>query len=491
MLTVLTKTSSASKKHLFISQKFLLICAVFGLSVLMLAIFSLSSVGPTWFNLGIPGLALLFIVLALREQRRLVAIMDQINEVLVQASAGETHVRVTRTKGLGELGKIAWNLNSFLDIVEANIKDMVSCFEHAGQGRYYRHAFKQGLPGEFSKTADNINLSLHAIQEATELSRQGNLLNKLHQTNNQNLRSSLAGNQEDLLTLSNKIEDVLGNAQSGLDASLHSMTVVEDLSRELLGINREMQDTGRAATTLAGESARITATVNLITEITAQTNLLALNAAIEAARAGEVGRGFAVVADEVRALAERTRQSTNEIRDVVKGLTTSIEQIVGSVLSLGERSQRISDNVDGFRQSFEAVAEGAKSNIGHLHFARGLAFASLVKLDHIIFMQRGYHGLEVRDSESVASHTDCRLGRWYYQGEGGESFGKLPSFKHIEVPHKQVHEAVSRALTAARGDWLHDDRLLHTILAEMESAEQASKQVMQLLNRMVEEQLQA
>lgn len=491
MLTVLTKTSSASKKHLFISQKFLLICAVFGLSVLMLAIFSLSSVGPTWFNLGIPGLALLFIVLALREQRRLVAIMDQINEVLVQASAGETHVRVTRTKGLGELGKIAWNLNSFLDIVEANIKDMVSCFEHAGQGRYYRHAFKQGLPGEFSKTADNINLSLHAIQEATELSRQGDLLNKLHQTNNQNLRSSLAGNQEDLLTLSNKIEDVLGNAQSGLDASLHSMTVVEDLSQELLGINREMQDTGRAATTLAGESARITATVNLITEITAQTNLLALNAAIEAARAGEVGRGFAVVADEVRALAERTRQSTNEIRDVVKGLTTSIEQIVGSVLSLGERSQRISDNVDGFRQSFEAVAEGAKSNIGHLHFARGLAFASLVKLDHIIFMQRGYHGLEVRDSESVASHTDCRLGRWYYQGEGGESFGKLPSFKHIEVPHKQVHEAVSRALTAARGDWLHDDRLLHTILAEMESAEQASKQVMQLLNRMVEEQLQA
>lgn len=491
MLTVLTKTSSASKKHLFISQKFLLICTVFGLSVLMLAIFSLSSVGPTWFNLGIPGLALLFIVLALREQRRLVAIMDQINEVLVKASAGETHVRVTRTKGLGELGKIAWNLNSFLDIVEANIKDMVSCFEHAGQGRYYRHAFKQGLPGEFSKTADNINLSLHAIQEATELSRQGNLLNKLHQTNNQNLRSSLAGNQEDLLTLSNKIEDVLGNAQSGLDASLHSMTVVEDLSQELLGINREMQDTGRAATTLAGESARITATVNLITEITAQTNLLALNAAIEAARAGEVGRGFAVVADEVRALAERTRQSTNEIRDVVKGLTTSIEQIVGSVLSLGERSQRISDNVDGFRQSFEAVAEGAKSNIGHLHFARGLAFASLVKLDHIIFMQRGYHGLEVRDSESVASHTDCRLGRWYYQGEGGESFGTLPSFKHIEVPHKQVHEAVSRALTAARGDWLHDDRLLHTILAEMESAEQASKQVMQLLNRMVEEQLQA
>ncbi len=428
-------------------------------------------------------------MLALREQRRLVAVMDQINDVLVKAAAGETHVRVTRTKGLGELGKIAWNLNGFLDIVEANIKDMVSCFEHAGQGRYYRHAFKQGLPGEFSKTADNINLSLRAMQEATELSRQGDLLNKLHQTNNHNLRHNLAGNQEDLLTLSNKVEEVLGTAQQGLDASLHSMTVVEELSQELIGINREMQDTGRVATTLAGDSARITETVNLINEITAQTNLLALNAAIEAARAGEVGRGFAVVADEVRALAERTRQSTNEIREVVKGLTASIEEIVSSVLSLGDRSQRISDNVDGFRHSFEAVAEGAKSNIGHLHYARGLAFASLLKLDHIIFMQRGYRGLEARGADgSAVSHTDCRLGRWYYEGDGAALFGSLASFKQLEIPHQQVHGAVNKALVAARGDWLHDDQLLHTILIEMESAENASKQVMELLNRMVQEQ---
>jgi len=82
-------------------------------------------------------------------------------------------------------------------------------------------------------------------------------------------------------------------------------------------INTKVNDTATKILSLGEKSQSIGSITKLIDDIAEQTNLLALNAAIEAARAGDVGRGFAVVAQEVRKLAERSSESTEEIRQII------------------------------------------------------------------------------------------------------------------------------------------------------------------------------
>ncbi|WP_437884056.1 methyl-accepting chemotaxis protein [Pseudomonas sp. LRF_L74] len=177
--------------------------------------------------------------------------------------------------------------------------------------------------------------------------------------------------------ISNAMEHMLGSQQQVAQASARTSQASEasrqstldgrdQLQRMVQTINSLASSLGQTrdtVTALAERSENIGKVIDVITAIADQTNLLALNAAIEAARAGEAGRGFAVVADEVRNLAQRTQESTRDIREIILGLEGDTHACVESISEGVAVSQQTVELASQTDQAFGLILE----SVEHIH----------------------------------------------------------------------------------------------------------------------------
>ncbi len=293
--------------------------------------------------------------------------------------------------------------------------------------------------------------------------------------------SSLAMVQGSLATLAQQMRQERVECVEAATELGANVQAVERICGNLNMVSERAHATSLAVGELNARTGEIGSIVQMIKGIADQTNLLALNAAIEAARAGEQGRGFAVVADEVRKLAERTGQATQEIGRLVSAIQ--------------EEASQLSAKTELSPQQVAEFAQDSRCAIDSIHGLMGLSdnqqrtiasttlrsFVETAKIDHLVFKTEIYKvfmGLSEKVAEDFPSHTGCRLGKWYYEGDGRDCFSKLPGYREIEPHHIAVHQHGQAAVAAYR------EGRLGEAIAQVEQMEAASLEVVNCLETM-------
>jgi len=281
---------------------------------------------------------------------------------------------------------------------------------------------------------------------------------------------SLAGIRLSFSGLSSQLNEDSAKALTAATESDANRSAFEKIATNLHAMFERISAAGESVEDLSRRAGEIGGIVQLIKEIAEQTNLLALNAAIEAARAGEAGRGFAVVADEVRKLAERTAKATTEIGCLVTGIqqeTGQAKEIMD--IGAGSAASQSAESESAMRsmQRLLGLSLHMQDNIAS---SSRLANAELANIEELTLKLEVYKvllGLSDLRPEDLPDEKECRLGRWYCEGEGRTEFSRLPGYREMEAPHKAVHDQARQAIERYRSGNFAGDL---TALSRMEEA---------------------
>ena len=141
-----------------------------------------------------------------------------------------------------------------------------------------------------------------------------------------------------------------------------------------------------------------------------------------------------------------------------------------------------------FKQDSSQAHAGMKSlmdqsdqMIGTIASCALRSFVETAKVDHLVYKLEIYKvflGISDKQETDFASHTGCRLGKWYYEGDGKHCFSKLHGYQGIESPHIAVHQ---HGVAAIR---LHRAGDTQAGQAELSQMEEASMLVLRNLETM-------
>ncbi len=149
--------------------------------------------------------------------------------------------------------------------------------------------------------------------------------------------------------------------------------------------------------------------------------------------------------------------------------------------TVAEESESFGMNGDNAVSSMHSLLDLSQQMEGTISASALRSFSELAKLDHLVYKFEIYKVFMKMSSKTVvdfSDHTQCRLGKWYYEGDGSLCFSQLPGYREVEQPHLVVHQAGIDAL-----NHFHNNDISQA-LNSLEKMEQASLHVMEALENM-------
>lgn len=259
-------------------------------------------------------------------------------------------VIISRTAGKNISAPIQKIKNVSLEMGEGNLTSRVD-YQSKDELGELSHAVNQSIDHLSGLVQTVISSSLEMSGTADELAGGSNVLSE--RTSQES--TSLAESATTIGRFSKGIMQAKMDA-SALSAAVGAFGVLIRSNQELIAeVDATMQD-------IDDSGKRIDAIINVINDISSRTNLLALNAAVEAARAGEAGRGFAVVAAEVRNLAQKTAESSKNIREIISHNVQSTQKGMELVQKTAESYKKIVIQMQDLTNKIDRILDASNEH---------------------------------------------------------------------------------------------------------------------------------
>lgn len=312
--------------------------------------------------------ALLALLVGVITTRMVVRPLTEMTSAAHRISEGDLTAEIAHVSR-DEVGGLA---DSFRRM-QGSLRDLSSEAQRVAAGDLTR-VFRGGgeLGDSFNRMVESLSALLREIQEAGTQVR-GNstkILSGLqHNAEASREESSAAdrvqGSMEKLSEsargIASSSADVERTAGDAARVASHGTAQVGAALEGLFRTREKVNEITQKTLILGEKCRRIGEVLKIIRDVAGEIHMLALNAAIEsAASAGEHGKRFTVVAGEVRRLAERTRQSAEEIRAILTEIQQAAEATVSAAQEGAKEVEAGSTVATGARAALEEV-------IGRIH----------------------------------------------------------------------------------------------------------------------------